>query len=820
MAINLTAVFKMRDQGSAQMRKLTRMMDTMNQSSRIVSEGVSKTKKSVSQLGSSATSASSKLGEFATQVSRLHVSSNGLSASLKGAQSTLIGLAGAYLTAQGAAKAFDATIGNAARYEQSEVAVKAIFNDDKKSNAYMKLVDKMAIDSPLLNSTDMLASSKSLVAMTKNVDELGKAWSIIERLMVLDPTQGTEGATFALKEMWQGDSLSMVERFGLNKGELNRIKKLAIPQQIAEINKMLDGMGITQKTVSSMGETSLGYWAQIQERVGKFMRQVGKMGNSKLGATLGKIVEVLDKADLDGLAAKLDGMLASLVDKAIAFGKFVWKWREPILYAAGAVATFAGALIAIGAISMLANPISLIAFGISAVVVGFKALYDHSEPLQNAINAIGSAFKAVSEVFNNGLKGYGTARNLLEDAGFSESQIQTILRFSYSLKDAFDKIKSSFKAASKIFDGKYGDARNILESAGLSEDQIRLVISFSYKLKDAFDMVKGVFDGIGTLVTGGGTVDLLTALGFSSETAGKVDGQINGIVSKISEFVNNVKSKFGEVREYIAEKISQMSTTFDRLKEIFSKVWDTLVDVITGAWSIIEPFLSGFWNILQVLGDVAMIVFNNVILPAISFLIQLFSTLWAIAQPILSLLAIGFEALSTVIKWLWDNILVPLVDFILSGVKNAFDALTGALEIVQGAFESLGGWISNVYGHIKDFFGFISSVKLPDWVTNGISSTVSFVGNMFGAGGGKGGKKSHYSGLDSVPYDGYSARLHKGERVLTARENREYSEGKGGNGSGGVVITGNQFTVREEADIEKVAYQLAKLIERQATQVG
>ncbi|MDD1504735.1 phage tail tape measure protein [Lysinibacillus sp. CNPSo 3705] len=720
------------------MRKLTRMMDTMNQSSRIVSEGVSKTKKSVSQLGSTATSASSKLGGFATQVSRLHVSSNGLSASLKGAQSTLVGLAGAYLTAQGAAKAFDATIGNAARYEQSEVAVKAIFNDDKKSNAYMKMVDKMAIDSPLLNSTDMLASSKSLVAMTKNVDDLGKAWSIIERLMVLDPTQGTDGAAFALKEMWQGDSLSMVERFGLNKGELNRVKKLAIPQQISEINKMLDGMGITQKTVSSMGETTLGYWAQINERVGKFMRQVGKMGNSKLGATLGQIVKAFDNMDLDGMAAKLDKILASLVDKAIAFGKFVWEWRKPIAYIAGAITAALGAFAIIGTISVLANPISLIAAAISAVAVGFKALYDNSESFRGAINGIIGKVKELWSAFKTG----GTS----------------------GLIDA-------------------------LFPPGIA------------------DKVNGIVDGIKSKVS-----ELMTAF---------KEGGFGGVFDKLfgDGTFESLKTKFGEVREYIAEKITELSPTFDRLKEIFSTVWSTIVDVLTNAWSIIEPFLSGFWNMLQILGDIAMIVFNNVIMPAISFLAQLFSTLWSVAQPILEGLGIGFELVSTILKRLWDNVLTPFIDFILTGVKNAFDVFTGVLQIVQGAFDSLGGAISTAYGYVKDFIGFLGSVKLPDWLTNGVNAGVSFVGNMFG--GDKGGKKSHYSGLDSVPYDGYSARLHKGERVLTARENREYSEGKGGNGSGGgIVVTGNSFTVREEADIEKIAYQLSKLIERQATQVG
>lgn len=36
---------------------------------------------------------------------------------------------------------------------------------------------------------------------------------------------------------------------------------------------------------------------------------------------------------------------------------------------------------------------------------------------------------------------------------------------------------------------------------------------------------------------------------------------------------------------------------------------------------------------------------------------------------------------------------------------------------------------------------------------------------------------SHYDGLNHVPYDGYIAELHKGERVLTAEENSDYSGG-------------------------------------------
>ncbi len=64
----------------------------------------------------------------------------------------------------------------------------------------------------------------------------------------------------------------------------------------------------------------------------------------------------------------------------------------------------------------------------------------------------------------------------------------------------------------------------------------------------------------------------------------------------------------------------------------------------------------------------------------------------------------------------------------------------------------------------------------------------------------------HASGLRYVPYDDYPARLHEGERVLTAREARGYGGGVN------VSVTGNQFTVREEADIDRIAETIARRV--------
>lgn len=64
-------------------------------------------------------------------------------------------------------------------------------------------------------------------------------------------------------------------------------------------------------------------------------------------------------------------------------------------------------------------------------------------------------------------------------------------------------------------------------------------------------------------------------------------------------------------------------------------------------------------------------------------------------------------------------------------------------------------------------------------------------------------------GLPYVPRDNYLALLHEGEQVLTAQEARQRRTG-----GAPVNVTGNHFTIREEADIYKIAQALAAEIRK------
>lgn len=137
---------------------------------------------------------------------------------------------------------------------------------------------------------------------------------------------------------------------------------------------------------------------------------------------------------------------------------------------------------------------------------------------------------------------------------------------------------------------------------------------------------------------------------------------------------------------------------------------------------------------------------------------------------------------------------------------------------------ALGSWKAEYYmeqEQSKGSGGGILGGLLKPWdaptVQTGFSS--ERVGGAFGAsrsgglGGGRRGKLNAW-GLNRVPYNDYPALLHEGERVLTANQARQQD----GAGGGGFVFNNyGPITVREDADIEKVAQAIARDIMRART---
>jgi len=731
MAYELKAIFEVQDRMSAKVRKITQEINkldiafkratasatqfnnTQNKQTSVVNRvsnsfktynnTINNTSNTINRNTSIINHNTQAISNNITQINHYNSAANAMRSNVSKQASTLgnlrnmlLGVATAYIGAQGAAKAFNVTIGAAAQYEQQSMALAGMIGDAKLANDYLKMVEKTAVKSPVLNSTEMMGSSKAFVGLTKDISQLEKIWGLVERIQAFSGVD-THQASFSTKELFQGDYVSMYDAIGLDKKELQKITKMGgLDKKVNALDKLLNKMGVNQKMVDNMGNTTLGLWSQLEEKAQSFFRKIGESGNTKLGGVLRQINSVFDSITTKEFIAEADAALAGVLQKAIDVGKFLWKWREPVMYVTGAIAGAMTALVGVGIIAALANPISLIAAGITAAAVGMKALYDNSATFRGMIDGIVSKAKELWSAFQSG-----------------------------------------------------------------------------------------------------GTSGLLSSL----------------LPPSMIEDINRMKEAVGTFVTYLAEKWTAIQPTVDMLKFAFQTAVENVVSVLSTLWNIAGPILSVLGNAISIIGDVAVMVFNNVIAPAIAFNTKLFQILWTVVGPILELLGACFKVLGTVIMWLWDTIVAPFVDYWTSGLVAGLNLVMPVLDKVGGMFKTIGSWISSAAGHVSSFADTLSKIKIPDWVQKLGGSATKLVQKMI-PGGVDG---SHYHGLSYVPTDNYVANLHRGEKVLTASEAKSYDEGKGGKG-GGVTITGNTFNVREESDIKKIAYELSKLLEREAFQ--
>ncbi|PET68283.1 hypothetical protein CN533_27225 [Priestia megaterium] len=117
------------------------------------------------------------------------------------------------------------------------------------------------------------------------------------------------------------------------------------------------------------------------------------------------------------------------------------------------------------------------------------------------------------------------------------------------------------------------------------------------------------------------------------------------------------------------------------------------------------------------------------------------------------------------------------------------------------AFNAIGNVIDKVKGRFHAFTSAVSAFKMPNFKMTSIGDTKAGMGPSKK-------NKSSYHGESYVPRNGMMYRLHQGERVLTKKENRQFAKGTGNS----VVINMGGMTVREEADIDRVASALARKI--------
>lgn len=156
------------------------------------------------------------------------------------------------------------------------------------------------------------------------------------------------------------------------------------------------------------------------------------------------------------------------------------------------------------------------------------------------------------------------------------------------------------------------------------------------------------------------------------------------------------------------------------------------------------------------------------------------------------------------IKYAWDNNIggmKTIVETVFAAIELIVET---ALNVISGVFDMFAGIFT---GDWKRFWNGLKTVLKSildaikkvikgffDWISNGIKSAIEKLTSLASAsaetraerksrnttGGNKRKVKGYANGLEYVPYDGFPAILHKGERVLTKTEAERYNKGTTG----------------------------------------
>lgn len=266
--------------------------------------------------------ASKVLSGMATSVSTLNKAFSVLPNTIKGVTSALsaIGLAAQGIeairgAAGGAGQALG--VGLASQMENVTARFNAFTKDGAATEKILQQVRDEANKTPFAFA-EMANAAAMLLPASKTAQ--GGLMGLIETseiLAALNPSEGLEGAAFALREALSGDFVSVMERFNIPRELINRLKAEGVPNaQI--VGRALKEMGADMSLVGNLANTTQGRLSTFQDAIDSLRLVVGQPILEALGRGLDRLARAL--ADNEGPLRRFAQNVGDLLGRAVDLG--------------------------------------------------------------------------------------------------------------------------------------------------------------------------------------------------------------------------------------------------------------------------------------------------------------------------------------------------------------------------------------------------------------------------------------------------------------------------------------------------------------------
>lgn len=343
-----------------------------------------------------------------------------------------------------------------------------------------------------------------------------------------------------------------------------------------------------------------------------------------------------------------------------------------------------------------------------------------------------------------------------------------------------------------------------------------------------------------------------TLVGFLLPILQQIYEAVAPIMAQVMQIVNELLPVLVEAISVGLESLKTMITTkLEAIKQLWSFVWEAIKDYVLPVVDLIVQGIDVAITILKDIINIALSVIKGDWGEAWDGCKQLVSDIW---DGIKTLVSAAIETVKTIVRNAMENIKSAFSsawNSVKSTVSNAFSSIKSAvssgISSVVSTVASLPGKVTSALGNLGSLL-FSSGASLIQGFLNGIRSMVSsaascaseilsairsffpfspakrgpFSGHGYTTYSGRALMQGFASGISSSASNAVGAM----RSAMRAVEEETYGSDRFGGLSvsahGGasslvpVTISGNTFSVREEADIDKIAYKLNQLIARQA----